>query len=70
MTGPAGTVIPVTVLSANQNNSGDNTLVFQPQQTALQGISGTAFNVMVTGISSSGVPPSHTWQTTCRPPNP
>ncbi len=64
VTGPAGNVIPVTVLSANQNNSGDNTLVFQPQQTALQGTSDTAFNVTVTGISGSGVPASHTWQTT------
>ncbi len=63
VTGPTGNVIPVTVLSANQNNFGDNTLVFQPQQTALQGTADTAFNVTVTGITGSGVPASFTWQT-------
>ena len=64
MTGPTGNAIPVTLLSANQNNFGDNTLVFQPQQTVLQGSADTSFTVTVTGISGSGVPSSFAWQTT------
>ena len=68
LTGPPGQ-IPVTVLSANQNNLGDNTLVFQPQQTTLQGGADTTFTVTVTGLSGPGVPASCTWQTTFYDPS-
>ena len=62
--GPDGNVIPVTVLSHNQTTLGDNTLVFQPSQTTISGAGNAAFTVTITGMGGSGVPASHSWQTT------
>jgi hypothetical protein len=64
MTGPGGTVIPVTLLSANQSNQGDNTLVFQPQLPPVTGSADVSYRVTVSGITGPGVPATYTWQTT------
>lgn len=64
LTGPNGTVIPVTVLSSTDRNLADNTLVFLPQQTNITGPGDAVFSVTVTGMSGPGVPATHTWQTT------
>ena len=62
--GPDGNVIPVSVLSHNQTTLGDNTLVFQPSQTNVTGTADATFTVTITGMGGTGVPASHTWQTT------
>jgi hypothetical protein len=62
--GPDGKVIPVTVLSSDDREHGDNTLVFLPQQTTMAGSGDATFSVTVTGMSGPGVPATHTWQTT------
>ena len=64
MTGPGGTVIPVTILSANQSTQGDNTLVFQPQLPPITGSADVSYQVAVSGINGSGVPATCAWQTT------
>ena len=64
MTGPGGTVIPVTILSANQSTQGDNTLVFQPQLPPVTGSADVSYQVTVSGITGPGVPAACTWQTT------
>ena len=62
--GPNGAVIPVTILSHNHSGIGDNTLVFQPQQTTITGTADATFTTTITGISGAGVPGSWSWQTT------
>ena len=62
--GPGGNTIPVTVLSYNQTSFGDNTLVFQPQQTNISGSGDATFTATVSGISGNGAPASYTWNTT------
>ena len=64
MTGPGGTAIPVTILSANQSTQGDNTLVFQPQLPPVTGSADVSYQVTVSGITGPGVPAACTWQTT------
>jgi len=64
MTGPGGTVIPVTILSYNLTGPGDNTLVFRPNSLPAPGPADAAYSVTVNGIGGSGVPTSYTWQTT------
>ncbi len=63
VTGPDGSAISVTVLSSNEANLADNTLVFQPASFHLPDSADAAYTVTVNGISGSGVPASHTWQT-------
>lgn len=64
LTGPTGGIIPVTVISANEPNKGDNTLVFLPQQTNITGSADAPFSVTITGMSGPGVPGTHTWTST------
>lgn len=63
MTGPGGVPVPVTLLSANQSNAGDPTLVFLPGNLPLSATGDSTCTVTVTGISGNGVPSTHTWQT-------
>ena len=62
--GPSGNTIPVVLLSSNQGNFGDNTLVFQPPAASVPVNGDTPYTVTVTGMTGTGVPASHTWQTT------
>ncbi len=64
VTGPEGIAVPITVLSSNQGNMADNTLVFQPASPPLPASADATYTVTVNGISGSGVPTSHSWQTT------
>jgi len=64
LTGPGGAGIPVTVLSYNNTEHGDNSLIFQPAALQVPGAADVTYTATVTGISGTGVPTSYSWQTT------
>lgn len=64
VTGPTGAVIPVTLLSTNAPELGDNSIVFQPTVTPTSGAEDLGYTVTITGMSGPGVPASYTWRST------
>ncbi len=64
LVGPGGAAIPVTVLSHNNTEQGDNSLIFQPAPLPVPGAADVTYTATITGISGSGVPTSFSWQTT------
>ncbi len=64
LTGPTGNPIPVTVLSHNVTDQGDNSVVFQPPPLPAPGTADTTYRVTVTGMGGPGVPSSYSWETT------
>src|SRR5260221_14531716 len=64
-----GTAIPTSINSNVDNGYGDNTLVWTPTGIPSSVTADTTYNVTVSGIGGSGVPPSFSYTVTLFDPD-
>jgi hypothetical protein len=60
----SGNNVPVTVISGSTTGVGDNTIVWTPAGLPAALAADTTYNITISGITGTGVPPSHSYSVT------